>query len=74
LKILPCPAPQTFTTFTTFAKFAKFAKFANFDPALDYPALIHRHAPHVESLSERASRTSPSPVSDGPGTHEVGGG
>ena len=44
------PVPQTFTTFTTFAKFA------NFTPALDYPTLIHRHAPRLRSLAERASR------------------
>jgi hypothetical protein len=46
--MLPSPAPQkftTFTTFTTFAKFAKFAKFANFEPALEHPTPIHRHAP-----------------------------
>jgi hypothetical protein len=63
--MLGFPTPQKFTTFNTFtifamfAIFAKFAKFANFTPALDYPALIPRHAPHVGSLAERASRTSP---------------
>jgi hypothetical protein len=53
------PTPQKFTTFTTFTTFAKFAKFANFNSALDYPTLIHRHAPRLGSLAERASRTSP---------------
>ena len=59
------PAPQkftTFTTFTTFAKFAKFAKFANFNPALEHPTLIHRHAPRLGSLAERAFST-PHPLS-----------
>jgi hypothetical protein len=49
--MLLSPARQTFTTFTTFAKFAKFA---NFNPALEYPPLIPRHAPRLGSLSERA--------------------
>jgi hypothetical protein len=60
--MLLSPAPQTFTTFTTFAMFAMFAIFANFatfDPALEHPTLIHRHAPRLRSISERASRTSP---------------
>ena len=44
------PSPQTFTiinTFTTFNTFAKFAEFANFDPALEHPALLHRHTPRL---------------------------
>ena len=67
------PAPQmfttfnTFTTFTTFAMFATFAIFANIDPALEHPPLIHRYAPRLGSISERASRRPPSPVSDGRG-------
>ena len=76
------PAPQTFTTFSTFsniamfaifAKFAKFAKFANFNPALEYPTLTHRHAPHLGSISEHAISTPhpPSPVSDGRGGRGV---
>ena len=84
--MLLVPAPQKFTTFTTFttftifttfamfAIFAKFAKFANFNPALEHPTLIHRHAPRLRFISERASRTSPDPVSDGPGTLRAGGG
>ncbi len=75
--MLPSPAPQkftTFTTFTTFAKFAKFAKFANFNSALEHPTLIHRHAPHVGSLAERASRTSPLSCLRRPGTRAAGGG
>jgi hypothetical protein len=46
--MLPSPAPQKFNTFnifTTFAMFAIFAKFANFEPALEHPTPIHRHAP-----------------------------
>jgi hypothetical protein len=72
LKMLLLPAPQKFTTFNTFNTFAKFA---NFDPALEHPTLLRRHAPRRGSISERAVSTHPpSPVSDGPGTHEVGGG
>jgi hypothetical protein len=58
-------APQKFNTFNTFTTFAKFA---NVNPALDYPALIHRHAPRLGSISERASRSSPpllSPTGEG---------
>jgi hypothetical protein len=72
VKMLLPSAPQTFITFT---KFAKFAKFANIDPP---------GPPDTETLAGTASPTplrphllhaaSPSPVSDGPGTHEVGGG
>ena len=35
-------------------KFAKFAKFANFNPAPQHPTLLHRHAPHLGTISERA--------------------
>jgi hypothetical protein len=60
--------PSNFTTFTTFAKFAKFA---NFNPALEHPTLIHRHAPHLRSLSERRPyATSPSPCAQGEGSGE----
>jgi hypothetical protein len=52
-KLLLHLASQKFNTFTTFAKFA------NFNPALEYPPLIPRHAPRLGSLSERASRASP---------------
>jgi hypothetical protein len=57
-------------------KFAKFAKFANFNPALEYRSLLDRHAPRLGSISAGAvsSPKSPSPVSDEPGTYEVGGG
>jgi hypothetical protein len=70
--MLLLPAPQKFTTFNTFNTFAKFA---NFDPALEHPTLLRRHAPRRGSISERAVSTHP-PLSrlDGPGTHEVGGG
>ena len=69
------PVPQKFNTFNTFAIFAKFAKFANFDPVLEHPTLIHRHPPRLRSISEHAVRTpTPSPVFDGPGTREAGGG
>jgi hypothetical protein len=54
--MLPSASREKFTTFTTFAIFAKFA---NFNPALEHPTLIHRHAPRLGSLAERASRTSP---------------
>jgi hypothetical protein len=69
VKMLLHPAPQKFTTF------AKFAKFADFDPAREHPTPIHRHAPRLGSISERAVQTQ-NPLSrlDGPGTHEVGGG
>jgi hypothetical protein len=51
--MLPSASPQTFTTFTTFTTFAKFAKFATFDPTLDHPTLLHRHAPRLPAISER---------------------
>jgi hypothetical protein len=66
--MLRFPTPQKFTTFTTFAKFAKFA---NFNSALDYPALIHRHALRSRSISERRlDFRSRSPCAQGEG---VGG-
>ena len=43
-KMALCPVPE---------KFAKFAKFAIFDPALEYPTLIHRQAPRSRSKSDR---------------------
>jgi hypothetical protein len=62
------PTPQKFTTFTTFTTFAKFAKFANFNPALEHPTRIPRHAPRLRSLSERLlDVTSPSPSAQGEG-------
>jgi hypothetical protein len=71
------PVPQkfnTFNTFNTFATFAIFATAAIFDPAPDYPPLVQRQTPRVQSISERACSPphSPSPVSDGPGTWVVG--
>jgi hypothetical protein len=63
--MLLVPAPQkfnTFTTFTTFAifaKFAKFADFANFEPALEHPTPIHRHAPRPMSLNAPSRRDVP---------------
>jgi hypothetical protein len=54
LKMLLRPVPQKFNTFNTFNIFAKFAKFANFNPALDHPTLLHRHAPRLGSISEHA--------------------
>jgi hypothetical protein len=63
LKMLLLPAPQKFTTFNTFNTFAKFA---NFDPALEHPTLLRRHAPRRGSISERAVSTHPpSPGSTG---------
>jgi hypothetical protein len=51
-----------FAIFAIFAIFAKFAKFANFNPALNHPPLISRHAPPLRSLSEhRLDFTAPSP-------------
>jgi hypothetical protein len=41
-----------------FAKFAKFAKFAIFDPALEYPTLVHPQALRSRSTSDRACSTS----------------
>ena len=41
------PAPQKFNTFDTFTTFAMFAKFANINSTLEYPTLIHRHAPRL---------------------------
>ena len=49
--MLRFPVPEKFNTFNTFTTFAKFA---NFNPALEYPPLIPRHAPRLGSLSERA--------------------
>jgi hypothetical protein len=53
-KMAPHPVPEMFAIF---AKFAKFAKFANFDPALEYPTLIHRQAPRARSMSDRSYST-----------------
>ena len=53
VRMLLVLAPQKFTTLTTFAKFAKFAKFANINSTLEYPTLIHRHAPRPRSISAR---------------------
>jgi hypothetical protein len=60
LKMLLLPAPQKFTTFNTFNTFNTFA---NFDPALEHPTLLRRHAPRRGSISERAVSTPPSPGS-----------
>jgi hypothetical protein len=55
-------------------KFAKFAKFAKFDSAPHHPTPIHPHAPRLGTISDRPFSTPPpAPVSDGPGTREVGG-
>jgi hypothetical protein len=54
VKLVLYPTPQTFTTFAIFAKFAKFAKFATFNPAQEHPTPLHRHAPPLRSISERA--------------------
>jgi hypothetical protein len=54
VKMLLRPVPQKFNTFNTFNTFAKFAKFANFNPALEHPTLLHRHAPRLGSISENA--------------------
>ena len=51
VKMLLRPVPQKFNTFNTFNTFAKFAKFANFNPALEHPTLLHRHAPRLGSIS-----------------------
>jgi hypothetical protein len=62
--MLPSPAPQKFNTFnifTPFAKFAKFAKFANFEPALEHPTPIHRHAPRP--IRSRPAFPTPHPLS-----------
>ena len=45
-----------------FAKFAKFAKFANFDPALEYPNLIHCQALRSRSMSDRSYSPSHPPA------------
>jgi hypothetical protein len=50
VKMLLRPVPQKFNTFNTFNTFAKFAKFANFNPALEHPTLLHRHAPRPGSI------------------------
>jgi hypothetical protein len=72
-KTLHRPAPQKFKTFNTFNIFNTFAIVT---PARDYPPLGHRQAPHVPLLSQRTFPTPdpPSPVFDGPGTREAGGG
>jgi hypothetical protein len=50
VKMLLRPVPQKFNTFNTFNTFAKFA---NFNPALEHPTLLRRHAPRPGSISER---------------------
>jgi hypothetical protein len=50
-KMAPRPVPEMF------AKFAKFAKFAIFDPALEYPTLIHPQALRSRSTLDRACST-----------------
>jgi hypothetical protein len=47
-KLAHHPVPEMF------AKFAKFAKFAIFDPALEYPTLVHPQALRSRSTSDRA--------------------
>jgi hypothetical protein len=44
-KMAPRPVPEMF---------AKFAKFAIFDPALEYPTLVHPQALRSRSTSDRA--------------------
>ena len=50
-KMAPRPVSEMF------AKFAKFAKFAIFDPALEYPTLVHHQALRSRSTSERSFST-----------------
>jgi hypothetical protein len=74
--MVPRPAPQTcttFTTFTTFAKFAIFANFATFDSALERPTPLHRHAPRLGSISERAFPASHPPLLSSTGEGGQGG-
>jgi hypothetical protein len=70
LKMLPSPTPEKFKTFNIFNTFAVFYR------APDYSTLVQPQAPHAQSVSASAVSMlhPPSPVSDGPGTREAGGG
>ena len=51
--MLPCPVPQKFNTFNTFTIF---------NPALDYPSLVHRQASPSRSRSEHTVSTPHPPL------------